>query len=487
MLIPLDIPPGLYRNGTQYESQGRYYEADLWRWFENTMRPIGGWRQRATDTVSGAARCVLTWLDNSNNSWIGIGTNEGLYVSTRSGTVYDITPSGFTDGPEDAVAGGGYGISTYGTGIYGIPRPDSTNIIPAAVWSLDTWGENLVGCFGGTIYEWSLDTGVDAAAVTGAPSAESMIVTEERIMMALGADGDPRALDWSDAEDNTDWTPSSTNLAGGRRLQTVGRILTARRVKGGGLVFTDVDVHRWGYVGLPQVYAFERLASGCGAISKGSVIATDVRTFWMGVNGFWIYDGDVSPLPCDLSDDLFSNLNRQQASKVSALHNSSFGEIWWFYPSSASTECDRYVIYNYREGHWSAGVLTRLSGVDRGVFVYPIMIGSDGKIYEHEVGQNRDGRSPYAMSGPVEISDGDRTMEIHSIIPDEQTLGEVEVSFQTGDYAMSGSTSVGPYVLSDKTDVRFSARRVAVKYEAVPDADFRVGRFRFEAKQGSPR
>lgn len=488
MLVPLDIPPGVYRNGTDYQSQGRWYDADLWRWHSGTMRPIGGWSAWSSSDLSGMARAILMWRDDSNQAWIGVGTHTKLYAVSRSGAVNDITPSGFTAGRADALRGGGYGEGPYGGGLYGTPRLNSTNIIPASVWSLDTWGEYLVGTMGGTIYEWTLDTSTDAAAVTGAPTAEAILVTEERIMMALGSDGDPRAVDWSDAEDNTDWTPTSTNLAGGKRLQTTGGLKAGRKVAGGYLLLTDVDAHLATYVGLPLVYSFERKGTGCGIVSKGAVTVTgDDQAFWMADNGFWTFNGFVTPLDCDVQDYVFSDINRTQISKVSAWHNSSFGEVVWHYPSSGSTEVDRYVAFNYREGHWSIGELDRLCGVDKSVLQYPLLVSSTGTVYEHEKGDERDGRQPYAQSGPVEIGDGERRMNVSAIIPDEGTLGDVAVSFRVGDWPMSSTSTAGPYAAAERTDCWFQGRRVAVKLTADADQDFRVGRFRFDAKPGPRR
>lgn len=486
MIIKFDLPPGLYKNGTEYESMGRFYEADLWRWFDGAQRPIGGWRPKATG-LSGKCRACLTWVDNSNQTRMGIGSNEGLFVVSRSGTVSDITPASWTDGPADAVIGGGYGEGDYGEGTYGTPRPDDTNIIPAFSWSLDTWGAFLVGTFGSRIYEWQLNTATPAAIITNSPTAEAIVVTEERIMLALGSAGDPRAVAWCDAEDNTDWTPSGTNLAGGKRLQTNGSLLAGKRIRGGVLLWTDTDVHRATYEGLPLVYRFERLATGCGAISSGAMVSIGPVAYWMGPDGFWTYDGDIYPLQSDLSDFLFRNINRLQASKVRTMHNSSFGEIWWFYPSSTSVENDRVCVYNYREKHWNDFALSRLSGIDRGVFLYPQAIGNDGVVYEHEVGNAKDGRQPYALSGPVELGNGEREMEVHAIIPDSDAVGDVAVSFTTGDWTLSPDEVFGPFTAADKTDCRFQARRVAAKFTALADKDFRVGDFRFEAKPGAIR
>ena len=97
-MLTLKLPPGLFKNGTTYESKGRFYEADLWRWFDGAQRPIGGWRQKGTVSVTGVARAITTWRDNSNAVWIGIGTHSKLYAMSRSGVLTDITPTGFTAG-----------------------------------------------------------------------------------------------------------------------------------------------------------------------------------------------------------------------------------------------------------------------------------------------------------------------------------------------------------------------------------------------------
>jgi hypothetical protein len=487
MLIELEIPPGLFRNGTEYQSAGRYYDADLWRFFEGTQRPVGGWRLRSEDGVSGKARAILTWVDNSNQTWIAVGTNEGLWAYDRAGTRYDITPAGWTDGPANATTGGGYGRGFYGQGFYGTPRPDTTNTIPAMVWTLDVWGENLIACDGRDIYQWEVDTGTPAVLLTNAPEANAIMVTDERIIMALGADGDPRKIEWCDAEDNTVWTPAATNLAGGKLLQTNGRLMCGKRVRGGYLIFTDTDVHLSVFSGLPNVYDFERLASGCGIISQQGVAVVGSDAYWMTPNGFWSYNGAAQSLISDIGDDLFRTINLGQSSKVNAVHNSTFGEIWWFYPSSSSIECDRYVIYNYREGHWNRGVMNRLCGTDKGVLPLPMMVDASGFLYEHEVANFRDGRQPYVVSGPVEIGKGDRTMYIYRIIPDETNLGDVEVSFKTGDWTLSPDSFFGPFPVAADTNCRFAARRAAVRMTADPDIDFRVGRFRFEVLQGGGR
>ena len=484
-LVPIKIPAGVYRNGTEYQSAGRWYDSNLVRWFENTLRPWGGWRKRSTSQMTGVSRGMLTWRTNSDERYIAAGTPTKLYAMSEGGVLKDITPTTFTSGITDATLKTGYGYGTYGSSAYGVARPDLGAIIPATTWSMDSWGEYLVACSSadGQLLEWQLGftTPTKAVAITNAPtSCEAVMTTAERFVFALGASGNPRKVSWCDQENNTVWTPSTTNQAGDFELNSVGSLKCGKRVRGINLLFTDVDVHVATYIGLPYVYSFEKAGSGCGVISSQAVAAIDTAAIWMSKSGFWVYDGYVKPLVSDVGDYIFQNINYNQASKVYAVHNSKYGEIIWFYPSSASNENDSYVTYNYREGHWAIGSLARTAGTDRGVFTNPLMISSDGYIYEHEVGYAYDGSTPFAESGPYEIGNGDNIMSVRRVIPDEQTLGEVVVSFKTRMYPMADETTYGPYPAAQPTDVRFAARQVKVRYTGNVLEDWRVGVNRFD-------
>jgi hypothetical protein len=492
MYIPLKLPPGIYRNGTEYQAAGRWYDANLVRWYENTLRPMGGWRKRATGQMSGLCRGFITWRDNSANRWIAAGTHTKLYAMNEGGTLKDITPTGFTTGLASALSTTGYGYSTYGSLAYGTARPDNGASQPATTWSMDTWGEYLVACSNadGKLYEWQLGftTPTLAAAITNAPTSnKALLVTAERILMALGAGGNPRKVQWCDQENNTLWTPAGDNLAGDYELATPGTLIAGKRVKGVNLLFTDVDVHTAQYVGAPFVYGFEKAGSGCGLISAQAVAAIDTAAIWMSKAGFWMYDGYVKPLPSDVSDYVFGNINFNQASKVYSVHNSKFGEIWWYYPSSASNENDSYVTFNYRENHWNIGTLARTAGTDAGVFTNPMAVSTDGYIYEHEVGFAYDSASVYAESGPVQLGNGDNIMSIRQVVPDEQTLGEAVVSFKTRNYPTGTQSTFGPYTAANPTDVRFAARQVNVKVTGAVLADWRIGIMRLDAVPSGKR
>ena len=481
--FPLQLPPGIWANGTAYQSKGRYNAGSLVRWDEGVMRPVGPWHQKTSSTMTGLARAMITFRNNSATTYAGIGTHSKLYVMGRDGTFYDITPAGFTPGRADAIAGGGYGQGNYGVGLYGAPRPDTTLVQPASMWTLDTWGQDLVGCMSddGFIYEWvSTNTGVAAAKVTNAPTANAILVTEEDFLLALGAASNYRLVQWSDQAANTVWTPAATNQAGSYALPTSGSIQCGKKVIGSHLIFTDVDVWRGVYLGPPLVYGYQRVGADCGAVSRGCVVNAGGLTYWMGNRHFWAYNGYIEPMLSEVSDYVFSSFNAQQQSKVVCFHNSQYSEVWWFYPSGSSTEIDRYVIYNYQEHHWNIGMLARTCMADKGIFQYPLMADASGNVWEHEYpfsGGTYSGSTVYATGGPIEIGNGDRLALVDQYVPDEKTAGDVTVTFTTRAMPNASSQSFGPYTAANPTNLRICDRQLQVTYTAASStpADWRVG------------
>lgn len=492
-LIPLQLPPGIYRNGTDFEGSNRWRDANLIRWHDGSMRPIGGWTSRATTgaTISGVCRGMVGWVDNSDNSNLAIGTNTNLYYVSESGVATDITPTGFTTGSSNATVNTGYGGNFYGTANYGQTRPSSGVYQEVTTWSLDNWGEYLIAMTpdDGKLYEWQLNTSNVASAITNAPvDNRAMVVTEERFIFALGAGGNPRKVQWCDRENNTDWTPSATNEAGDFELQTTGAIMCGVRMRGRTLIVTDNDAHIATYQGPPFVYGFERVGTACGSASRKSLVAIDEGAFWMGRREFYMFDGSVAKeVPCDVSDYVFDDINEDQITKVYAVHNSQFGEIWWFYPSANSNENDRYVVFDYKEGHWEIGTLERTAGIDNGVFRNPIWIDSSNDIYNHETGYTHSGSTVFAESGPISLGNGDNIMRVNKLIPDERTQGQVQAKFKTRFYPNDTETTHGAYTLTNPTSVRFSGRQIRIRLEGTGNDNWRAGVMRVEARPGGTR
>ena len=491
-LIPLDIPAGIYRNGTELQASGRWRDANLIRWVDGTMRPMGGWRTRSDTAANAKIRGLITWIANDQDRYIAGGTYNKLYTWTSQGVRHDITPVGLTNGREDAEAFTGYGGSYFGQYAYGVARPDTARIQPATTWSLDTWGEYLVACNedDGKIYEWQINNSTPAAVLSNAPTSnESIVVTEERFLFALGAGGNQRKVQWCDREDSSTWTPAATNEAGDLELNTSGRIMAGIRVQGQTLILTSMDAHVANYIGAPYVYGIERVGASCGLIANKAIASVDKGAFWMGNHSFYAYAGGaVQQVESEISDYVFSDINRAQISKTFAVTNSTYGEIFWFYPSGSSTENDRYCVYNYVENTWYIGELGRTAGFDMGTYRQPIWASAENnKLYEHEVGFDYGSLTPFAESGSIALGTGENVMSVTEMIPDEKTQGDVTVTFKTRFYPNGEERSYGAFSMSNPTSLRFTGRQVKLRIDAANLADWRVGINRLNVTAGGAR
>lgn len=470
--VPLRFPPGLVRPGTAYDAKGRWYDANLVRWRDGALQPVGGWASLVSSGLV-PVRGMFAWKRNDGTGWIALGMRNALKVYSSAGLA-DITPTGLNVGVD--LASGTY-----------------LDRVEAHSWQFDAFGEDLVAVpyTDGRLFYWNSSGGTTspAAPLTNAPiNNKGVVVTPERIIVALGggSPADARYIKWCDQEDSTDWTPTSTNQAGDFYLPSQGALMAGRRSRSETLIWTDVDLWAMRYIGGDLIYSFQQVGEKCGAASRRSMAVVDTRAFWMGNHAFYAYDGFVKQIPCEVGDYVFNRINREQASKIVAVPNTDFGEITWYYPSTAGTENDSFVTLNYVEGWWTLGSLERTDGIDRGFLEYPLLADASGGIYEHENGTLYGGAVPYIESGPLEIGEGDQTLSALQYVPDEEDLGEVQTRLYTRFYPTAPETTHGPFTNANPTDVRITGRQVRIRHTQVT-AGWRVGTPRLGVVPGGRR
>ncbi len=344
-------------------------------------------------------------------------------------------------GLDTSVTGGGWGAGTWGRSTWNGDADITITSSILRIWTHDNFGEDLIiNVRDGDIFYWDTSAGTSTRSVklsdrtnadAGTPTiAKQVIVSDvDRHVIVFGCDGvgaigtqDPLLIRFSSQEDPTTWIPSATNTAGDLRIGSGSEIVTAVETRQQILVITDVSVHSMQFLGPPFTFGVQMISENITIRSPQAAVAVDDTVFWMGVQEFYVYSGSVKKLPCSVKDHVFSDFNTDQAEKVIAGVNSSFGEIWWFYPSSNSTENDKYVIYNYEQQIWYIGSLTRTAWLDRGINDFPIAANTDNYLYNHESGFD-DGSTNTALSAHIEssqmdIQDGDGFLFIRRILPD---------------------------------------------------------------------
>lgn len=479
--------------GTVYQSKGRWYTGNFVRFFQDTIQPIGGWSARSLSgaTISGVPRAMVLYQRQTGSAAtpaLVIATTRGLYVIV-SGVKYDITPAAIG------------------------------STVTARHWQLDVFGNYLVAVDiqvpgdAGRMYYWAGDTGSVAVnmpdyfdSASSPYAVYGVVASPERFLVALGGPfqktktsgtsglSQPRTVMWASQETGFtagDWTPGTTNTAGSLPLSTDGQLVCGRRTRNGTLIWTTTDLWLMTHIGGEFVHRIDQAGARCGIISPNAAVVNDTAAFWMGHQGFYTYDGFVKPLPCDVHDYVFGSLNRTYTHYIWAMENPVFGEITWFYPHAAQTEITRYVTYNYRENHWVTGALARTCGVPLqpgNSTIGPVMCNPSASVFDHETGTGRNSEgTPSLESGPIEIGDGDRLLEIQKVLPDDKTVGDVNLTLYGAFQPDASETSYGPTTLTAQTSLRVKARQIRVKLtEAVANA-WRVGVIRLGVIASSRR
>jgi hypothetical protein len=359
-------------------------------------------------------------------------------------------------GLDSVVDGTGWGAGTWGRGAWGSAEPNGlTTTTEIRLWSHDNFGEDLlINARDAGLYYWDRTNNLSTRAIelstlsgtkTSVPTIAKQILVsdQDRHVIAFGCDGinasssgtqgdgtqDPLLIRFSSQENPIDWFPTATNTAGDIRLGAGSTFVQAVETKREILVWTDTALNSMRFIGPPFTFGLQQLASNITIMGPNAAVATEDVVFWMGIDNFYVYAGQTQQLPCTVKNKVFLDFNFSQTAKVIAGVNSEFSEVFWFYPSAASNDNDRYVVYNYGEKVWYFGNMSRSAWLDRGVRQYPIAAESS-YLYNHELGYDDDGSAmnSFIESAAIDIEDGDRFVYINKVIPDLTFSGSTNLS-----------------------------------------------------------
>jgi hypothetical protein len=385
-LIPLDLPPGIVKDGAEYSGRGRWRDGNLVRWKEGVLQPIGGTQvvdftpyggllgtegsgnygpvSSGTFGIGGIIVKPRTSGLGSDAFQIFVGTTSNIERILDNASTPTVTTSGLTTGSHTGSADG-------------TTESDS--------WSFGIFGDYVMAMLTSDGDLWELDiTGTSGTFVntSGAPTGnKTFVVTPEQFVMIFGAGGDPRKVQWCDRGDRTSWTPSALNQAGDFTMNIPGFVRQAVVAKDQILILTTDSIWRCVYVGYPEVYEFTRVAN-ISCISDRAAIQVDDSVYWMSQGAFHRSNGAfVEDLPCPLEEWVFEEqMNLICAHRTFGWHHEEENEVWWHFVTGAYNQLgiDTYIAYNYAENYWHHGTLDFQLVLPRGVLKYPLGLGGPG-------------------------------------------------------------------------------------------------------------
>ena len=442
------------------ENGGAYYDITPIRATVTLTNPFttanGSTTVTVTDANGGYADGDFVTFSNASASG-GLTLNGEFQITFSTGNTYTITAASAAS--STATGGGtvtatyqinsgtalesplvGWSAGTWGEGTWG---NGGTGTESLRIWSQGNFGEDLIlGFRGSPLYFWdaSDDTPLGnpatlLSAESGAsnvPTAQNIILVSDinRFVFCFGANTlgtttqDPMLIRWSDQEDATNWTPTATTQAGDLRLSRGSEIIAAEQTRQELLVWTDFSVYSLQYVGAPVVWAAQLVGENASIMSQNSVAVADNVAYWFGKDKFYMYDGGVKVLPCNVKRYIFDDINRDNIQQIFGSTNEGFDEIWWFYPSASSNTNDRYVVYNYVQQIWYYGTLSRTAWLDSGIRDFPLAATNSNNLVQHEVGLDDAETGTTAAitasitSAQFDLDDGHKFMLVSRMIPD---------------------------------------------------------------------
>lgn len=485
---------------------------------DNTYEIVAREVASINDITINGAYTPTPVLANGSDTGNGGGSIVGAYQIQR--------------GLDTTVAGSGWGAGTWSRGAWGSPANLTAVGDILRIWSHDNFGEDLIiNVRDGGLYYWDKSTSsvpfaraVELKDLAGADTttptiAKQVLISDrDRHVIVFGCDAqdnigvqDPLLIRFSDQENPLVWSAEATNTAGDLRIGTGSEIITALETRQQILVFTDKSLHAMQYLGPPFTFGISMISENITIASPLSAIAVNDMVMWMGEQEFYIYSGQVQRLSCSVRAYVFNDFNQDQVEKVTAAVNSSFSEVWWFYPSANSENIDKYVVYNYQEQVWYYGNMTRTAWIDRGVGQYPVAASTDGYLYYHEFGTDDGSVNPpaaissYIESSQMSIGSGDNFVLLSKLIPDVTFEGSTSPSpnvdftletrrFPGADYnnATSSnvirSSTVPVEQFTDQVRLRMRGRSFALKIESDNrGVEWRLGTPRVELRSDGRR
>jgi hypothetical protein len=407
-------------------------------------------------------------------------------------------------------SGTAYGVGSYGAGAYGsgvaVTAQTGTAITPTD-YSLGNWGELLIATpEDGGIYYWGPSSGYKNAAIiptapvynTGAfisNSQQMIIAYGSTVKATIGDYQDPLMVKWCDSEDLTTWTAASTNQAGSWRIATGSRCIGGATTANRNLIWTDLSVWAFDYIGSSLVFSVTEKGTSCGLIAKHAHGKLGETIYWMSNSGFWSMAGDsVNQLLCPVWDAVFQDLDMANVDMCHTGANSDFTEVMFFYPSASGGlgYCDKYAKFNVATGEWDIGNMQRNTWMDRSVVGNPVATTNSGLIYKHEDGYDAD-NAPILSSFETAwfyIGEGEDCFFIDRIMPDfkwgeyggSSPGASIKVTIKTVQYAGDTPKTFGPFTLTQATQFvskRMRARQAMFRIESDDMGSFwRLGHFR---------
>ncbi len=452
--------------------------------------PVGG------ITIDGEYQ--ITVVDNDNYTI----EHSVAATSTATGGGSSVTFAyQVNTGPESTLVGLGWGAANWGEGTWGTERTEGIQL-ELRHWSVQEYANDLLASpSGGGLYLWEEDTDSEGEIVPNAPtSMRAMFVTGERYVFALGT-STPMTVAWPDADDITDWTPTPSNTANIRTLQSGSKLMGGVALTDGtNVIWSDTSAYIFQLTGSAFVYDDRLAGTNCGLIGPLAFTKASGTAYWMSGRDFHMFSGGVVDIPnsADIIEFVRRDLDPGHVTKTWCVYDEYNDQVRWGYVSqnSPNGEPDKYIDVSLSDYSWTPGTLNRTTGtIFRPQDASLLMVDETGTIFEHNVGTDDAGAAlpAFVTFGLYELTRGENNVDVMGVIPDTQRqTGDLTYNVFAQDRPQSPANIDSQSVVLSETDVigdlRVEGRLFSMTVTSnVIGGDFRMGIVKLEIQPSGER
>jgi len=275
-------------------------------------------------------------------------------LSNNAGADLLVTFAGKYAGVTTLFAGSATNLYKYSAGDRDLDPLTTTGYTTVEFWDTTQFGQKMIAANGtGKLQSYDLVSSTQFADLAAAaPSAKYVTVVRDFVVAANAAGYENRVF-WSDINNETNWTPSSTSQSDTQDIPDGGDITG---LAGGeyGLVFLERAIYRMSYSGSPYFFQFDAISRSLGCIAPGSVAQFGGLTYFIADDGFYVCDGQSTK---NIGEEKVNRWFFNDLSRVYLkTHTSSAVDpikklVIWCYRTQSGM--DRLIIYNIALNKWS--------------------------------------------------------------------------------------------------------------------------------------
>ncbi len=223
-------------------------------------------------------------------------------------------------------------------------------------WNFVQFGDTIITANNvNKLQYWTLGSSTTFNDITDAPIAKYVAVVRDFVVAAnLNSGTDSNKIQWSDINDEQDWTAGGASQSDFQILADGGNITG---LTGGefGLVLLERAIMRMTYIGSPFFFQFDAISKTLGCVEGNSVVKYGNMTYFLGDDGFYSCDGqNITPIGNNRVDKWFySNANPSKINTMSATSDPLRKLIIWNFLDNFGKR--QLLIYNWQSDKWSSG------------------------------------------------------------------------------------------------------------------------------------